>query len=93
MCLYFRLWLYNTEFSQHACILDYGFITTFIVSVLHGFFKVSGFHHGILKLAMEPSLLGTALMEGGPDRKIKLDRSPGIDEVIFLICAYGKSFL
>ena len=45
-------------------------------------FKVTGFHHGILKLAMEPSLLGTALMEGGPDRKIKLDRSPAVDEVI-----------
>ncbi|XP_048232851.1 uncharacterized protein LOC8260571 isoform X2 [Ricinus communis] len=42
---------------------------------------VSGFHQGILKLAMEPSLLGTALMEGGPNRKIKLDRSPGIDEL------------
>ncbi|XP_020537290.1 uncharacterized protein LOC105639629 isoform X2 [Jatropha curcas] len=42
---------------------------------------VSGFHQGIMKLAMEPSLLGTALMEGGPDRKIKLDRSPGIDEL------------
>ncbi|KAM4118037.1 hypothetical protein ACB094_02G170500 [Castanea mollissima] len=42
---------------------------------------VSGFHQGILKLAMEPSLLGTALMEGGPDRKIKLDNSPGADEL------------
>ncbi|XP_062001830.1 uncharacterized protein LOC133719495 isoform X1 [Rosa rugosa] len=42
---------------------------------------VTGFHHGILKLAMEPSLLGTALMEGGPDRKIKLDRSPAVDEL------------
>ncbi|EXB37239.1 hypothetical protein L484_020298 [Morus notabilis] len=42
---------------------------------------VIGFHQGILKLAMEPSLLGTALMEGGPDRKIKLDRSPGVDEL------------
>ncbi|XP_030975279.1 uncharacterized protein LOC115995020 isoform X1 [Quercus lobata] len=42
---------------------------------------VSGFHQGILKLAMEPSLLGTALMEGGPDRKIKLDHSPGVDEL------------
>lgn len=30
---------------------------------------------------MEPSVLGTAFMEGGPDRKIKLDRSPGVDEV------------
>ncbi|KAF2295129.1 hypothetical protein GH714_031612 [Hevea brasiliensis] len=42
---------------------------------------VTGFHQGILKLALEPSLLGTALMEGGPDRKIKLDRSPGVDEL------------
>ncbi|KAH0971337.1 hypothetical protein GBA52_023493 [Prunus armeniaca] len=42
---------------------------------------VTGFHQGILKLAMEPSLLGTALMEGGPDRKIKLDRSPVADEL------------
>jgi hypothetical protein len=30
---------------------------------------------------MEPSVLGLAIVEGGPDRKIKLDRSPGIDEV------------
>ncbi|XP_062102259.1 uncharacterized protein LOC133812291 isoform X2 [Humulus lupulus] len=42
---------------------------------------VTGFHQGILKLAMEPSLLGSALMEGGPDRKIKLDRSAGVDEL------------
>ncbi|XP_031116040.1 uncharacterized protein LOC116019835 isoform X2 [Ipomoea triloba] len=42
---------------------------------------VTGFHQGILKLAMEPSVLGTAFMEGGPDRKIKLDRSPGVDEL------------
>ncbi|XVF61920.1 hypothetical protein PTKIN_Ptkin08bG0173700 [Pterospermum kingtungense] len=42
---------------------------------------VSGFHQGILKLAMEPSVLGTALMGGGPDRKIKLDRSAGVDEL------------
>ncbi|KAK7263059.1 hypothetical protein RJT34_30643 [Clitoria ternatea] len=42
---------------------------------------VSGFHQGMLKLAMEPSVLGTALMEGGPDRKILLDRSPGVDEL------------
>ncbi|KAL3526718.1 hypothetical protein ACH5RR_011374 [Cinchona calisaya] len=40
-----------------------------------------GFHQGILKLAMEPSLLGSAFMEGGPDRKIKLDRTPGVDEL------------
>ncbi|KAJ0963386.1 hypothetical protein J5N97_028508 [Dioscorea zingiberensis] len=41
---------------------------------------VNGFHQGILRLAMEPSLLGAALMEGGPDRKIELVRSPGADE-------------
>lgn len=46
---------------------------------------MSGFHQGILKLAMEPSVLGTALMEGGPDRKILLDRSPGVDEVLSII--------
>ncbi|KAL3833397.1 hypothetical protein ACJIZ3_008133 [Penstemon smallii] len=42
---------------------------------------VNGFHQGVLKLAMEPSVLGSAFMEGGPDRKIKLDRSPGVDEL------------
>ncbi|XP_055802836.1 uncharacterized protein LOC129872026 isoform X2 [Solanum dulcamara] len=42
---------------------------------------VNGFHQGILKLAMEPTLLGSAFMEGGPDRKIRLDRSPGVDEL------------
>ncbi|KAL3346536.1 hypothetical protein AABB24_025135 [Solanum stoloniferum] len=42
---------------------------------------VNGFHQGILKLAMEPTLLGSAFMEGGPDRKIGLDRSPGVDEL------------
>ncbi|KAI3452089.1 hypothetical protein Pfo_008754 [Paulownia fortunei] len=42
---------------------------------------VNGFHQGILKLAMQPSVLGSAFMEGGPDRKIKLDRSPGVDEL------------
>uniref|UniRef100_K3Z322 Vacuolar protein sorting-associated protein 13 VPS13 adaptor binding domain-containing protein n=1 Tax=Setaria italica TaxID=4555 RepID=K3Z322_SETIT len=42
---------------------------------------VTGFHQGIMRLAMEPSVLGQALMEGGPDRKIKLDHSPGIDEL------------
>lgn len=47
-----------------------------------------GFHQGILKIAMEPSFLGSAVMEGGPNRKIKLDRSPGVDEVkhLFKIC-------
>jgi len=30
---------------------------------------------------MEPSVLGQAIMEGGPDRKIKLDHSPGLDEL------------
>ena len=58
------------------------FIFIFIIDILTVLFsKLSGFHQGILKLAMEPSLLGTALMGAGPDRKIKLDRSPGIDEV------------
>ncbi|XP_068653783.1 uncharacterized protein [Aristolochia californica] len=42
---------------------------------------INGFHQGILKLAMEPSLLSSAVMEGGPDRKIKLDHSPGADEL------------
>ncbi|XP_038880803.1 uncharacterized protein LOC120072502 isoform X2 [Benincasa hispida] len=42
---------------------------------------VSGFHQGILKIAMEPSLLGSVLMQGGPDRNIKLDQSPGVDEL------------
>ncbi|XP_071694742.1 uncharacterized protein [Rutidosis leptorrhynchoides] len=41
----------------------------------------NGFQQGILKLAMEPSVLGSAFTEGGPDRKIKLDRNPGIDEL------------
>ncbi|KAL4568657.1 hypothetical protein LXL04_024272 [Taraxacum kok-saghyz] len=40
-----------------------------------------GFQQGVLKLAMEPSVLGSAFSEGGPDRKIKLDRNPGIDEL------------
>nr|CAB3462488.1 unnamed protein product [Digitaria exilis] len=42
---------------------------------------VTGFHQGILRLAMEPSVLGHAIMEGGPDRKIKLDHSAGLDEL------------
>ncbi|KAJ4788105.1 hypothetical protein LUZ62_039351 [Rhynchospora pubera] len=42
---------------------------------------VNGFHQGILRLAMEPSVLGLAIVDGGPDRKIKLDRSPGLDEL------------
>ncbi|XP_044379606.1 uncharacterized protein [Triticum aestivum] len=42
---------------------------------------VTGFHRGMLRLAMEPSVLGQAIMEGGPDRKIKLDHSPGLDEL------------
>lgn len=35
---------------------------------------------------MEPTVLGNAFMEGGPDRKINLDRSPGIDEASGVIC-------
>ncbi|CAM0949165.1 unnamed protein product [Alopecurus aequalis] len=41
----------------------------------------TGFRKGILRLAMEPSVLGQAIMEGGPDRKIKLDHSAGLDEL------------
>lgn len=48
---------------------------------------MSGFHQGMLKLAMEPSLLGSALIGGGPDRNINLDRSPGIDEVMYILVA------
>ena len=59
-------------------------LTSICLSVL--FHQVSGFHQGILRLAMEPSLLGTAFVEGGPDRKIKLDRSPGVDEVASVKC-------
>ena len=57
-------------------------------NALYGWFdfvKVNGLHQGILRLAMEPSLLGAAVMKGGPDRKIKLDHSPGVDEVIFAV--------
>ncbi|XP_048138871.1 uncharacterized protein LOC115740159 isoform X2 [Rhodamnia argentea] len=42
---------------------------------------IKGFHQGILNLAMEPSVLGSALLEGGPDRTIKLEQSPGVDEL------------
>lgn len=55
---------------------------------------MSGFHQGILNLAMEPSLLGSAFIEGGPNRKIKLDRSPGIDEVMtFTVLKNDKNIL
>ncbi|KAB1669469.1 hypothetical protein ES319_1Z041100v1, partial [Gossypium barbadense] len=59
-------------------------VTEISDSVLKGQKQVSGFHQGILKLAMEPSVLGTALWSG-PDRKIKLDRSPGVDESPFTV--------
>ncbi|XP_031479491.1 uncharacterized protein LOC116250167 isoform X3 [Nymphaea colorata] len=48
---------------------------------------VKGFHQGILNIAMEPSLIGSAFMEGGPSRRIKLDHSPGINE------AYVEGYL
>ena len=48
------------------------------------FFQVTGFHQGILNLAMEPTLWGAALTGGGPDRKIELTCGPGHDEVILL---------
>ena len=37
---------------------------------------------------MEPSVLGQAIMEGGPDRKIKLDHSTGLDEVLPILLVY-----
>ena len=37
---------------------------------------------------MEPSVLGQAIMEGGPDRKIKLDRTAGLDEVLPILLVY-----
>lgn len=85
---------YNLLFVNSVTIILAGFILywimmCFIFAILTNLiFKVSGFHQGILKLAMEPSVLGTALMEGGPDRKILLDRSPGVDEVLnnILLC-------
>lgn len=79
---------YNLLFVNSVTIILAGFILywimmCFIFAILTNLiFKVSGFHQGILKLAMEPSVLRTALMEGGPDRKILLDRSPGVDEVL-----------
>ena len=75
---------YHLLFVNSVTIILAGFILywimmCFIFAILTNLiFKVSGFHQGILKLAMEPSVLGTALMEGGPDRKILLDRSPGV---------------
>lgn len=57
------------------------------------FLKVNGFHQGLLKLAMEPSFIGLAVMEGGPNRIIKLDKSPGVDEVICLLLYYLASIL
>jgi len=85
---------YHLLFVNSVTIILAGFILywimmCFIFAILTNLiFKVSGFHQGILKLAMEPSVLGTALMEGGPDRKILLDRSPGVDEVLnnILLC-------
>lgn len=45
----------------------------------------------MLKLAMEPSFIGLAVMEGGPNQIIKLDKSPRVDEVIFLLLYYLAS--
>eukprot|EP00246_Nothoceros_aenigmaticus_P000591 TRINITY_DN10853_c0_g1_i2.p1 TRINITY_DN10853_c0_g1~~TRINITY_DN10853_c0_g1_i2.p1 ORF type:complete len:881 (+),score=147.12 TRINITY_DN10853_c0_g1_i2:341-2644(+) len=42
---------------------------------------VTGFRRGILNVAMEPSLLRSAVVKGGSTRQIKLDRSVGMDEV------------
>lgn len=67
-------------------LISFSIIGIFNVDILLPVLKVTGFHQGILKLALEPSLLGTALMKGGPDRKIKLDCSPAVDEVKSVIC-------
>lgn len=42
---------------------------------------MSGFRRGILNVAMRPAVLRSAVVQGGSTRRIKLDRSVGIDEV------------
>jgi len=42
---------------------------------------VHGFYRGILKLAMEPSVLGTAAVKGGYTYRIKLEQSADMDEL------------
>ncbi|KAH9301469.1 hypothetical protein KI387_013052, partial [Taxus chinensis] len=42
---------------------------------------VNGFRRGILKLAMEPSKLSTAVVKGSSTRRIKLDYSTGMNEM------------
>lgn len=42
---------------------------------------VNGFYRGILKLAMEPSVLGTAAIKGGYTYRIKLEHSADMDEL------------
>ncbi|XP_039116869.1 uncharacterized protein LOC120252778 isoform X6 [Dioscorea cayenensis subsp. rotundata] len=55
---------------------------------------VTGFHQGILRLAMEPTLLlGAALMEGGSDRKIELVCGPRDDEQRRYIEGYLQAML
>ena len=43
--------------------------------MLH-FFPIIGFHQGILRLAMVPTVWGAPLMEEGPSTKIELVCSP-----------------
>ncbi|KAH7673565.1 Vacuolar protein sorting-associated protein 13 [Dioscorea alata] len=55
---------------------------------------VTGFHQGIFRLAMEPTLLlGAALMEGGSDRKIELVCGPRDDEQRRYIEGYLQAML
>lgn len=42
---------------------------------------VNGFRRGILKLAMEPSVLSTAAVKGGSTYRIKLEHSANMDEL------------
>ena len=44
-------------------------------------FQVNGFRRGILNISMEPSFLRSAAIKGGLNRRIKLDRNAGVDEV------------
>lgn len=84
-------WYYNVKHYPNfshiaaACVLRYELLALSVhyddvTSTVA--FQIKGFHQGILNLAMEPSVLGSALLEGGPDRTIKLDQSPGVDEVL-----------
>ncbi|CAI9286943.1 unnamed protein product [Lactuca saligna] len=88
---------YGTIFGCHNVNINLNYMlkSMFIASEFRPFkqgryqednHKFGGFQQGVLKQAMEPSILGSAFTEGGPDRKIKLDCNPGIDEDICKLC-------